>query len=109
MSNHPLYNLTTLFGARDGKLPLIDCLQDAADGKDDGEVIYLSERCAMQVSVDCTLNNLVELDMHLSRNCGQDTDIEAAPEDTLVLQMFFNNFQRLLMNMQSMKPKHIAP
>ena len=109
MSNQLPRNSTAPLGVRDSKLPLIDRLQDAADVEDDGEVIYLSERRAPQASVDRALDNLVEFDAHLDRSHGHDTDVEAAPEDTLVLRMFSDNFQRLLANPPPMEPEHIAP
>ena len=102
-------NSTAPLGACNGKPLLIDRLQNVADVEDDGEVIYLSERRATQASVDRTLDHLVELDAHLDRSCGHDTDVEAAPEDTLVLRMFSDNFQRLLANPPPMEPEHIAP
>ena len=109
MSNQLPRNSTAPLGVRDGKPPLIDRLQDAADVEDDGEVIYLGECRATQASVDRTLDHLVELDAHLDRSRGHDTDVEAAPEDTLVLRMFSDNFQRLLANPPPMEPEHIAP
>ena len=108
MSHQLPRNSTAPLSVCDGKPPLIDRLQDAADVEDDGEVIYLGERRAPQASVDRALDNLVEFDAHLDRNHGQDTDVEAAPEDTLVLRMFSDNFQRLLANPPPMDPEHLA-
>ena len=73
--------------------------------EDDDEVIYFGERHVAQASIDRALDNLIELDAHLNRNLGQDTNVEAASKNTLVLRMFSDNFQRSLVNSP---PEHIA-